>query len=243
MYYLSIWNGFNGWDDLRDIYNLIKSPYFDYFFLAYRYFYPKYVFNLGPVYYINGGFRLPGNVHDVYQGIPDNVQTTYAYDKANNSVLQFNTLMLQNHSNYSTYDLYSFQSVRNSDYYPNTYRVPVIPGTLSFSTYIPGGYYGYDVDRVNGYIDTEKIVNPFTTQGSPSIIRTSNGQLNLLFAFKFDLDSTKDIKMIQDTVDDINNGAVPWLYHEKHGGLMAGTTINKAIKWLRKAGIKCAELK
>lgn len=45
------------------------------------------------------------------------------------------------------------------------------------------------------------------------------------------------------SVDDINNGAVPWLYHEKYGGLMAGTTINKAIKWLRKAGIKCAELK
>lgn len=207
MYYLSIWNGFNGWDDLRDIYDLIKAPYWDYFYLAYRYFYPKYVFNLGPAYYLNGGLRLPANVNDVYQGIPSNNQQTYAYDKANNSLLQLNTLMLQNHSNYSTYDSYSFQSVRNSDYYPNTYRVPVIPGKGSISTYIPGRII-FTVDRDNGYIDTEKIVNPFTTQGSPSIIRTSNGQLNLLFAFKFDLDSTKDIKLIQDTVDDINNACI-----------------------------------
>ena len=44
-------------------------------------------------------------------------------------------------------------------------------------------------------------------------------------------------------VDDINNGAIPWLYNPKAGGLMAGATIEEAIKWCKKAEIKCGELK
>lgn len=45
------------------------------------------------------------------------------------------------------------------------------------------------------------------------------------------------------SVEDINKGAIPWLYNPKAGGLMAGATIEEAIKWCKKAEIKCGELK
>lgn len=44
------------------------------------------------------------------------------------------------------------------------------------------------------------------------------------------------------SVEDINNGAVPWLYNEKAGALMAGATMGKAKKWLKDIGIMWAEL-
>ena len=45
------------------------------------------------------------------------------------------------------------------------------------------------------------------------------------------------------SVDDINNGAVPWLYCDEAGGLMAGATMEQAIAWLKKAGCTWGELK
>lgn len=45
------------------------------------------------------------------------------------------------------------------------------------------------------------------------------------------------------SVEDINNGAIAWLYHREAGGLMAGATIEEAFKWFKKANIKCGELK
>lgn len=45
------------------------------------------------------------------------------------------------------------------------------------------------------------------------------------------------------SVEDINNGAIAWLYSSKAGGLMAGATIEEAIEWCKKANIKCGELK
>lgn len=45
------------------------------------------------------------------------------------------------------------------------------------------------------------------------------------------------------SVEDINNGAIPWLYHENAGGLVAGATIKEAFEWFKKANIKCGELK
>ena len=45
------------------------------------------------------------------------------------------------------------------------------------------------------------------------------------------------------SVEQINKGAVPWLYCDDAGGLMAGATIDEAIAWLKKAGLKWGELK
>ena len=44
-------------------------------------------------------------------------------------------------------------------------------------------------------------------------------------------------------VNDINNGAMPWLFNHVAGGLMAGATIDEAIVWLAKIGAKWGELK
>lgn len=43
-------------------------------------------------------------------------------------------------------------------------------------------------------------------------------------------------------VYEINQGAVPWLFHEKAGGLMGGTSYPDTITWLRKAGVRWGEL-
>lgn len=45
------------------------------------------------------------------------------------------------------------------------------------------------------------------------------------------------------SVEDINKGAVPWLYCEEAGPLMAGATMAKAKKWLTQVGVKWGELK
>lgn len=45
------------------------------------------------------------------------------------------------------------------------------------------------------------------------------------------------------SVEQINKGAVPWLYCDDAGGLMGGATIDEAIAWLKKAGLKWGELK
>ena len=45
------------------------------------------------------------------------------------------------------------------------------------------------------------------------------------------------------SVEQINKGAVPWLYCDEAGGLMGGSTIDEAIEWLKKAGLKWGELK
>lgn len=45
------------------------------------------------------------------------------------------------------------------------------------------------------------------------------------------------------SVEDINNGAVAWLYREDVGGLMAGATIREAKDWLKKAKVRHGELK
>ena len=45
------------------------------------------------------------------------------------------------------------------------------------------------------------------------------------------------------SVEQINKGAVPWLYCDDAGGLMGGATIDEAIEWLKKAGLKWGELK
>ena len=44
------------------------------------------------------------------------------------------------------------------------------------------------------------------------------------------------------SVEDINKGAIAWLYSEEAGGLMAGATMDEAIEWCRKAKIKFGEL-
>jgi hypothetical protein len=44
------------------------------------------------------------------------------------------------------------------------------------------------------------------------------------------------------SVDDINKGAIAWLYSEQVGGLMAGSTMDEAIEWCRKGKIKWGEL-
>ena len=45
------------------------------------------------------------------------------------------------------------------------------------------------------------------------------------------------------SVEDINKGAVAWLYHEDAGGLMGGATIDEAIAWFRRAKVKWGALK
>ena len=45
------------------------------------------------------------------------------------------------------------------------------------------------------------------------------------------------------SVEQINKGAVPWLYCDDAGGLMGGATIDEAIAWLKKADLKWGELK
>ncbi len=44
------------------------------------------------------------------------------------------------------------------------------------------------------------------------------------------------------SVDDINKGAVPWLYCDEAGGLMAGATIEEAKAWFKKAKVWWGEL-
>ena len=44
------------------------------------------------------------------------------------------------------------------------------------------------------------------------------------------------------SVDDINNGAIAWLFCEEAGGLKGGATIEEAVEWLKKAGVLCGEL-
>lgn len=216
MYYLSIWNGYNGWDDLRDINALIDKSDFQY--LAYKYYYPKYIFNRGTYYYGNGGLRLPGDAK-VSDNFSYTIQDTYNPSRARNSVLTYNTFILRNNNMFSTYDPYSFQSIRNSDMYSNSYRMAVIPGTMyqathydSNGTLIPG----YDIR--NGYVSNEIIVNQFTTQGTPPIIRTTDGQIHLLFAFMFDFDKPgkHGIKLLQDTVDDLNNTCINFFGSGNH---------------------------
>ena len=44
------------------------------------------------------------------------------------------------------------------------------------------------------------------------------------------------------SVEEINKGTVPWLYHETAGGLYAGATMEEALKWLTVAGALWGEL-
>ena len=44
------------------------------------------------------------------------------------------------------------------------------------------------------------------------------------------------------SVDDINKGAIAWLYCNEAGGLMAGSTMDEAIAWCRKSKVKFGEL-
>lgn len=44
------------------------------------------------------------------------------------------------------------------------------------------------------------------------------------------------------SVEDINKGAIAWLYHEDAGGLMAGATLGEAFEWFKNANIRCGEL-
>ena len=44
------------------------------------------------------------------------------------------------------------------------------------------------------------------------------------------------------SVEEINKGAVAWLYSETAGGLMAGSTMDEAIEWCKKAKVKWGEL-
>jgi hypothetical protein len=44
------------------------------------------------------------------------------------------------------------------------------------------------------------------------------------------------------SVEDINKGAIAWLYSEEAGGLMAGSTMAEAIEWCKRAKIKWGEL-
>ena len=44
------------------------------------------------------------------------------------------------------------------------------------------------------------------------------------------------------SVENINKGAIAWLYFDEAGGLMAGATMDEAIAWCRKGKIKWGEL-
>ena len=44
------------------------------------------------------------------------------------------------------------------------------------------------------------------------------------------------------SIEDVNKKAAPWLYSDKAGGLMAGSTMDEAIEWCRKGKIKWGEL-
>ena len=205
MYYLSMWNGYNGWDDFREIYQLISGNTKDYFYLAYRYFYPKYVFNIGTQYDYEGGYRIPEDRSRVVNDTKKNIYHWSLTDE-NNAVLTYNTLILNKTSNYSTYDPYTFQNIRNSNYIADTFRLAVIPGTKVTRFYDNGVMSVVDVD--NGEKDTDKVVNPFTTNGVPCIIRTSSGQLNLMFAFKFDYEYSDITNILLNDIDDLNNTCI-----------------------------------
>lgn len=44
------------------------------------------------------------------------------------------------------------------------------------------------------------------------------------------------------SVEEINKKAVAWLYSDAAGGLMAGSTMDEAIEWCRKAKVKWGEM-
>ena len=45
------------------------------------------------------------------------------------------------------------------------------------------------------------------------------------------------------SVKEINKGDIAWLRHRDMKGLMAGATMEEAIKWLKKANLKFGEIK
>ena len=45
------------------------------------------------------------------------------------------------------------------------------------------------------------------------------------------------------SVEDINNGAIAWLFQDEAGGLMGGATIKETKEWMKKAKVRFGELK
>jgi hypothetical protein len=44
------------------------------------------------------------------------------------------------------------------------------------------------------------------------------------------------------SVEDINKGAIAWLFSDEAGGLSGGATMDEAIEWCKKAKVKWGEL-
>ena len=75
-------------------------------------------------------------------------------------------------------------------------------------------------------------------------IRRGNGHIRYLaFMKNWDIKEPCDGYFSSPySVEDINKGAVAWLYYREVGGLMAGSTMKEAIKWCKKANVLCGEL-
>lgn len=66
--------------------------------------------------------------------------------------------------------------------------------------------------------------------------------VTVLIAFKFDYKTREPADRGSFSVNEINKGAVPWLYNDNCGGLYGGDDLDKCIDWLQKAGYKWGEL-
>ena len=80
------------------------------------------------------------------------------------------------------------------------------------------------------------------TDRTPKDTEKNKVRLRIGFASKADM----NIRIVGSksgfSVDDVNNGAVAWLYHDKIGGLYGGTSVADSIVWLQKAGCEWGEL-
>lgn len=66
--------------------------------------------------------------------------------------------------------------------------------------------------------------------------------INKMIAFRGDCFAKEPCERGNFSVDEINSGAIAWLYHEDGGGLYGGDDISKCIDWLQKVGYKWGEL-
>ena len=64
----------------------------------------------------------------------------------------------------------------------------------------------------------------------------------LMIAFNGDCMKKEPFDRGSFSVNEINKGAIPWLYHEDGGALYGGDEVSKCIDWLQKVGYMWGEL-
>lgn len=162
--HLYVWNGRNDWDKFEDIINALQAN--DLQTLKRKYLYNPQVFTLGP--YIEG----IKSTYTTYYYYNNTVVSTYISKQDGIGYHSYFSLVLKRDTNMSTYDSETFQNIHSSNikYIEDTgiIKQTSIPPGLKFNKNEPYG----------------AIVQP--TVGCPCVIKSTNGQLNLMYVFRID---------------------------------------------------------